>query len=319
MKRWWAQPLVRVLVALALPVAVPAIITLLIWSLPGDPASIICPPEICGGTDGLAERWNLHAGPVHFYTAWVMDALHGELGNSWRVQQGVPIRSLVDQAVPNTAALVLMAMVPLLLASVASAAGWIPRRLDPLLQAVGLVPAVVLALVAAAMVQLNYGSEMYGEQARLVRLLAGAAVLGLADGAFSGAVSGTRSLFDREKNQRYVQVALLRGERVLSNTLPNAAGALVGQMRARILHLLSGAVVVEAVLRIDGLGDLLWRATVLQDFGLVLAAATGFALFSGVLVFIQALLEILVAWHIRRAPRIESAAGRPDATAGVPV
>ena len=39
MKRWWAQPLVRAVVALALPFAVPAIITLLIWALPGSPVS----------------------------------------------------------------------------------------------------------------------------------------------------------------------------------------------------------------------------------------------------------------------------------------
>lgn len=304
MKRWWAQPLVRLGVALAMPVAVPAVITLLIWALPGDPASIICPPEICGGTEGLAARWNLDGGPVHFYQAWMGGAVHGDLGNSWRVQQGVPIRSLVDEAVPNTVTLILLAMIPLFAASAAAAAGWLPRKLDAAWQAVGLVPAVVLALVGAAVVQLEFGADMYSDTARLVRLLAGAAVLGVADGALSGAVTGTRGLFDRERKQRYVQVAELRGERVLSNTLPNAAGALVGQMRARILHLLSGAVVVEAVLRIDGLGDLLWRATLLQDFGLVLATATGFALLSGVLLFVQALLEIFVAWHIRRAPGV---------------
>lgn len=307
MKRWWAQPLVRLGVAIAMPVAVPAVITLLIWALPGDPASIICPPEICGGTEGLAERWNLNAGPVHFFTSWLSDALHGQLGNSWRVQQGVPIRSLVDEAIPNTVSLILLAMVPLLVGTVVAALGWVPSRLDAALQAFGLVPAVVLALVGAAVVQLQYGADMYGAEARLVRLLVGAAVLGLADGALSGAVSGTRGLFARERRQRYVQVAQLRGEKVLSNMLPNTAPALAGQLRARVLHVLSGAVVVEAVLRIDGLGDLLWRATLLQDFGLVLATATGFALLSGALLLLQACVEVFVAWHVRRSPPVVEA------------
>lgn len=311
-KRWWAQPLIRIAVAMALPVAVPAIITLLIWVLPGDPAAIICPPELCRGTDGLAERWHLHAGPWHFYHTWLAGALEGELGNSWRVQQGVPIRDLVDLAVPNTVSLILLALVPLFLASALAALGWVPRRLDAVFQAVGLLPAVALALVGAAIVQLEYGADMYGPQARLVRLLAGAGVLGIADGALSGAILGTRELFERERRQRYVQVALLRGERVLSNTLPNAAGAFVGQLRARILHLLSGAVVVEAVLRIDGLGDILWRATLLQDFGLVLATATGFAVLSAVLLFAQALVEIAVAWHVRRSPRMPAVAGTEE-------
>ena len=77
---------------------------------------------------------------------------------------------------------------------------------------------------------------------------------------------------------------------------------MVGQLRARALHLLSGAVVVEVVLRIDGLGDLLWRGTLLQDFGVVLAAATGFAVVSAALLLVQAGLEVLVAVQTRRTP-----------------
>ena len=41
MKQWWLRPLVRLVAAVLLPFAVPLIITLLIWALPGDPASII--------------------------------------------------------------------------------------------------------------------------------------------------------------------------------------------------------------------------------------------------------------------------------------
>lgn len=308
MKHWWTQPLTRLVVALALPLVVPAIITMLIWALPGDPASIICPPEICGGTNNLAERWNLDQGPFHFFSAWVSNALQGDLGNSWRVQQGVPVRELIEHALPTTAILIGSAFLVLFLMSVASAARLLPRFLDPLFQSSGLVPAVVLALVGAAIVQLRFGSEAYGEHANLVRLAAGALVLGIADGALSGAVMGTRSLFDAERAQRYVQMAVLRGEGEFSNTFPNVAPAFAGQVRARILHLLSGAVIVEAVLRIDGLGDLLWRATLLQDFGLVLATATGFAALSALLLFFQAIIEIGVAWLVRRAPTLPSAA-----------
>ena len=80
------------------------------------------------------------------------------------------------------------------------------------------------------------------------------------------------------------------------------ASALAGQLRARTLHLLSGAVIIEAVLQIDGLGDFLWRGTLKQDFGLVLATATGFAVVSAALLAFQGLLEIFVALHVRRSP-----------------
>ena len=41
---WWIRPLVRLLAALSLPILVPAIITLVVWMLPGTLASTICPP-----------------------------------------------------------------------------------------------------------------------------------------------------------------------------------------------------------------------------------------------------------------------------------
>jgi len=301
-KRWWAQPLVRLVVAVGLPLAVPAIITLLIWALPGDPASRICPGD-CTGVDGLAERWNLDQGPIHFYTTWISDAFRGEFGNSWQVVTGTPIRELLLPALPRTVILIVLAMVPLFLASALAGLGWVPRKLDPLFQAIGLVPAMVPALVVYALVFLAFGAAVDADaQAIRIKMLAGALILGIADGALSGAITGTRSLFDNERKQQYVLVAQLRGEGVLSNMLPNVAGALVGQLRARMLHLLSGAVIVEALLRIDGLGDFLWRATIQQDFGLVLATATAFALVSSVILACQALVEIVVAWHQRRAP-----------------
>jgi ABC-type dipeptide/oligopeptide/nickel transport system permease component len=82
MKRWWLRPLIRLVAALGLPVLVPLIITIFIWALPGDPASIICPPETCGGTEALAARWNLDGGPIQFFSGWVSAALQGDFGNS---------------------------------------------------------------------------------------------------------------------------------------------------------------------------------------------------------------------------------------------
>ena len=302
MKRWWLIPAMRFAVALQLPFSVPAVITALIWALPGDPASIICPPEFCGGTDALAARWNLNDGPWHFYVGWIAGAIHGDFGNSWRLAQGVHVSELLAGAVPTTLLLLGMALVPMVLATLGAATGFLSPRFDPWLQASGLVPAVVLALIAAAAVEISYGAGSLEGAAHWLRLVAGAGVLGLADGAFSGTVIGIRGLFSAENKMRYARVALLRGERRIDNTLPNVAPALAGQLRARVLHLMSGVVVAEVVLRLDGLGDLLWGGTLLQDFGVVLAAATGFACLSALLLMLQAAVEVAVALHIRRAP-----------------
>ncbi len=47
----------------------------------------------------------------------------------------------------------------------------------------------------------------------------------------------------------------------------------------------------------------------MQDFGLVLAAATVFATLSSVLLLFQALVEILQNLHQRRAPRLDDEVG----------
>ena len=164
-------------------------------------------------------------------------------------------------------------------------------------------PTVVFSLLAAAAVTIRYGAAAFDAEASLVKLLLGALALGLADNALSGAVSGVRAVFDAERQQRYVRFSILRGEGELSNALPNVLPAIAGQLRARLLHLLSGAVVVEVVLQIDGLGDLLWGGTLSQDFGVVLAATFGFAVLSAALLLLQALVEIGVALHVRRAPK----------------
>ncbi|MEZ4240114.1 MAG: hypothetical protein R3F59_28980 [Myxococcota bacterium] len=299
---WWTRPLVRLAAAALLPLLVPAIITIALWVLPGDPADIICPPEICDGTAALAARWNLDQGPYHFYAHWVGQALQGDFGNSWRVQQGVPVGGLIAESLPTTAELVLLALVPLTLASLLAALGWLPRRLDPLWQAIGLAPAVIFALLAAAAIEIRFGAISHEGLPALVRLLAGALVLGVADGSLAAAIVGTRTTFEEEVKERYIGVGVLRGEPVLANALPNVLPALVGQLRARTVHLLSGAVVVEVVLGIPGLGELLFRGTLMQDFGVVLAASWAFSLLASALMCGQALIEILHALAIRRFP-----------------
>ena len=157
-------------------------------------------------------------------------------------------------------------------------------------------------LVAAAAISLRYGAAATGDEASLVKLALGALCLGLADAALADAASGVRGVVEAERQRRYVGVGLLRGEGALANALPNALPALFGQLRARTLHLLSGAVVVEVVLKIRGLGDLLWGGTLVQDFGVVLAATFGFAVLSAALLLLQALGEVAVALYVRRAP-----------------
>ncbi|MBM75596.1 MAG: hypothetical protein CMK59_09360 [Proteobacteria bacterium] len=303
MHTWWLAPLIRLLAALGLPFLVPAVVTIVIWALPGDPASIICPPELCGGTDVLAKHWNLDKGPVHFFLNWVKEFFAGDLGKSWRYQQGVDVNELLSTAVPNTLILLFLSGVTVFLGGVLGGAQVISRRWDSVLIAAGVLPVIVLSLIFSAMIILEFGAgASFDGLAYWFRMGAAAITLGFSDGAFSGAVTGFREMVGQERRERYVEISILRGENELSNALPNILSALGGQLRGRLLQLLSALVIVEVVLQIDGVGALLWGGTLLQDFGLVLGSAAIFALISSFLLALQAFLEIAVAIYIRRSP-----------------
>ena len=301
MKKWWIRPSIRVFSAFFLPILVPGIITLFIWALPGDPASNICPPEQCD-TAILAKEFNLDQGAWVFFSDWLFEAFGGDFGRSWRVMQGVEIQELLGDAFPNTVLLLLFSLIPITIGAVLGSLEVIRSKWDPILIIVGVVPVVVLALISAAIVEINYAGSNLDAQADWARICMGAITLGFADAAFSGSLIGVRDTCTQEKNQRYVGVSILRGETVLSNTLPNVSNALIGQYRARILHILSGLVIVEVIVGINGVGALLWKGTLTQDFGLVLATATIFAVLSGGLLIVQAILECVVAMHVRKAP-----------------
>ena len=53
---------------------------------------------------------------------------------------------------------------------------------------------------------------------------------------------------------------------------------------------------------VPGLGELLFDGTLMQDFGVVLAATWAFSLMSAVLLGSQALAEIAVALWVRSSP-----------------
>ncbi|MEQ1571674.1 MAG: hypothetical protein ABMA64_38955, partial [Myxococcota bacterium] len=179
------RPLLRLLAALSLPFVVPAVITAVLWALPGDPASIICPPQVCVGTQALAERWGLADGAWAFYVRWIASAAALEFGNSWRIQQGTPVGDLLAESVPTTATLLALAIVPTAVGSALAASGRLGRRADPVWQAIGLVPGVILALAAAAAIEISFGALSHDGLPGVLRLVSGGVVLAFADGVFA--------------------------------------------------------------------------------------------------------------------------------------
>jgi len=302
--RWWYRPLVRVLVALALPLGVPALIAWMIWAMPGDPASVICAPEVCTNSYGeLSARWHLDAGPMNYYSHWISSAAQGDLGKSWTYMPSEQVLTLLADSIFNTLKLVGLASMILLLGAVRSASGNLSTLTKRAFAVLGAVPALVLALAGAAFIAVSFGADSAGSEANTIRLLVASFVLAMADASLSGTVEAVEQVVTAEKRQRYVEMGVLRGETVLSNMLPNIMPSLAGQFRARILNLVSSAVVIEVILSVEGVGDLLWNATLDQDFGLVLGATFLFVLFSSSLLILQAMVEVVTALVVRKSPK----------------
>ncbi|MFT7518366.1 MAG: ABC-type dipeptide/oligopeptide/nickel transport system permease component [Kiritimatiellia bacterium] len=264
----------------------------------------------------MVEAYHLE-GPVQFGMNWLSRAVVLDFGKSVITLQGMRVNLLLAESIPNTSLVMIIALVPVLLGTFLPALRLLPRRLDGFFQAIGVLPGVIFALFVVAALTIQFGTSLpFVQYFDLgggvtwefdpVRLLAGGLVLGIADNALSGAIIGTRAVFDTEVKQRYIGIAILRGEKVLSNALPNVLPTLVGQLRGRVLHLLSGAVIVEVVLQINGLGDLLWDGTLDNDYFIVLAAAWGFSLLSAAMLFFQASSEVAVEMMVRRSPKVPS-------------
>tara|TARA_B110000037_G_scaffold216429_1_gene275563 strand:- start:224 stop:1003 length:780 start_codon:yes stop_codon:yes gene_type:complete len=255
---------------------------------------------------------------MNYYSHWISSALDigacgveehnhvggvGDLGKSWTYMPSEQVLTLLGDSIFNTLKLVGLASLILLLGAVRAASGNLSHLTQKLFRLLGAVPALVLALAGAAFIAVTFGSETAGSEANTVRLLVAAFVLALADASLSGTVDAVEQVVSAEKQQRYVEMGVLRGESVLSNMLPNIMPSLAGQFRARILNLISSAVVIEVILSVEGVGDLLWNATLDQDFGLVLGSTFIFVLLSSFLLFIQAIVEIVTALVVRKSPK----------------
>ena len=270
--------------------------------MPGDPASNLCPDCPEERIESLRVERNLDAGPQQFYLDWMGSAFSGDLGYSWK-NAGTTVNSLLfeQEGVSNTLMLLGLSGLFLCIGMLLSAMGRIPSWVKAVFRVIGTIPALVLGLGAFAFYTVNFDPNT--NETTFVQILLGALSLALADAALSGSIDGTDEIVSTESRRRYVQIGVLRGEKPLWNILPNTFPSLVGQLRARLLNLVSASIIIELVFKINGVGGLLFEGAVDQDFGLVLGCTFVFVLISSVLLLLQAIAEIVTAMVVRSSPK----------------
>ncbi|WP_334171234.1 ABC transporter permease [Sinomonas sp.] len=244
--------------------------------------------------------------PVQFGD-WVAHAVHGDLGASWFT--GQPVADAITSRLSVTLSLVTGAIVVIAVVSVvlgvlaATRRGWVDRLAQVLAVVGHAVPgflfAVGLVLVFALGLHLfdPTGYVAFTDDpvgwAKTVTL----PVVALALGGVANVTQQVRgSMIDALRND-YVRTLRARGlpgrRVVLKHVLRNAAGPALAVLGVYFVGLLGGAVIVEQVFAIPGLGQVAVQATTQGDIPLVM----GMLIAIGIIVIVfNLLVDLLQGW-----------------------
>jgi peptide/nickel transport system permease protein len=241
------------------------------------------------------------------YVDWLSHAARGDLGTSWFSNQ--PVDRLLGQALPVSLSLVLAATVLTAVISIALGVlaavrgGW----LDHVLQSVSIVAfavpnflvGMILALVFAVQLGLfpAVGYTRLGVDPGLWLGSITLPAVALAIGAIATVATQTRGSMIDVLQQDYVRTLRSRGlparSVLLKHALRNAAPASLTVLSLQFIALIGGAVVIEKVFGLTGIGDRATSAASQGDVPLVL----GIVVVTVVLVvLVNLLVDVVLGW-----------------------
>lgn len=234
------------------------------------------------------------------YFDWVAKAFQGDFGRSWftgeLVTTGVSSRLAVTLSLVIGATLVAAIVAIVLSVLAAVRGGWIDRVVQ-IISVLGFaLPGFLLALGLVLIFAINLGwfkatgytpiTEDFGGWTRSVVL----PISALALGTVSVVTQQVRGAILDGLNRDYVRTLRSRGlglnKIVLKHILRNAGGPALSVLAVQFIGLLGGAVIVEQVFAIPGIGQLAVSSTVKADIPMVM----GLVLVTAVIVVLVNLL-----------------------------
>lgn len=241
------------------------------------------------------------------YFSWLGKALTGNLGDSYFASQ--PVWKILEVRLPVTLSLVVI--VTLLTGVIAFAVGllaavkrgWIDRTLQVLATLGDALPAFIVALflVTVFAIQLKlFPATGYialtTSPAGWVRTLV-LPVIALTIGGVAGVAQQVRSSALDVLRHDYVRTVRSRGlseRRILVTTvLRNASVNGLTTLAVHVVGILGGAVVIESVFALPGLGSLAVESTSRTDLPLILAVVLAFV---AIIVVVNLIVDLVVAW-----------------------
>ena len=266
--------------------------------LPGDPAMVLAGEERDPAVIAhLRETMHLDQPFPVRYAYWLKGVLHGDLGESLRMQQ--PVRTLIAQKLPVTLELAAIAIVIALAIGIPAGVISAVRRGSAWDYAANVIALWGLStpnfwlgimLILLFSVQLGwlpasgYVSPFEDLRANLAAMIMPAFVLGNAIAAVL--MRHTRSAMLQVLSSDYVRTARAKGVRerdvILKHALRNALVPVITLGALGFGELLGGTVLTETVFTIPGFGKLIVDAVFNRDYavvqGVVLVTATAYIL-----------------------------------------
>ena len=290
-------------------VFVTATVTFFLTGLTGsDPGRrILGPTATLAEVDAMNADLGLDQPLVQRYVEWLGGALHGDLGTSWFTNQ--PITTLLSDALPVTlsivvTAIVITAVLSIALGVFAAVRGGTVDRVVQMLSIIGFaIPNFIIALVLAVVfaVQLGLfpaiGYTPFGEDpvgwATSITLPA----LALAIGAVATVSTQTRGSMLEVLDRDYVRTLRSRGLPTRSvlfrHALRNAAPASLTVLSLQFIAMISGAVVIEKVFGLNGVGQSATSAAGQGDVPMILGVVL---LVVTLVVVVNLLADLLLGW-----------------------
>jgi len=257
----------------------------IIYLIPGDPAVALlgdtATPEML---DALRQEMGLNQSVIGQYGTWIFQVLQGNLGESYALKQPV-MEVIIDRLPPTLSIAVLAEGIAILIAIplgvyAASRPGTASDRAARSFSLFGLtVPSFLLGLFMMLLfaVQLKwfpvsgYKPLSAGVWEYLKHLIMPAIALGLIQSALLARI--TRSAMLEVLNESYIRTARAKGVHenkiIYWHALRNALMPIITVIGSSFGALVAGAVVVESIFNIPGLGQLLVNSVQRRDYTVI--------------------------------------------------
>jgi peptide/nickel transport system permease protein len=293
------------------------IVTLIIFFLvrwvPGSAVDVIEATLSQGGTVNIDRAAIEHAlgldVPAHIqYVRWLGAAFHGDLGTS--IIQNRPVLQMIVERMPVTLELGVLALLTGLIISLPlgvysavrqdTAGDYVYRTIAIIMMSVPIFWTGTLVMIYPAVwwgwsppVELiTFGEDPLGN---LGMFLLPAVILGASTAG--GAMRLTRTMMLEVMRQDYIKTAWAKGlnERavILRHAVKNAFIPVITMLGGQLGHLIGGAVIIEQIFCLPGMGMLILQALNQRDYPLVSATTLMTAVFVMVM---NLLVDITYTW-----------------------